>query len=97
MEFIDTDPEYFVEDYLNAVTANLNLGPEQVKTPLHQHWKHRRTAGIQTTLWFSVLPMEKNQIGKDSHNNSQKCLIQKKANNIKEFYAMKFVDYQMKQ
>ena len=29
--FTDTDPEYFVEDYLNAVTANLvlNLGPEQ--------------------------------------------------------------------
>ena len=35
--FTGTDPEYSVEDYLNAVTANLilNIGPE---TPLHQNW-----------------------------------------------------------
>ena len=66
MVFTGTDPEYSVEDYLNAVTANLilNIGPEPINTPLHQNWIHRRTALIQTTLdgaaqkWFSVLPQE---------------------------------------
>ena len=66
MVFTGTDPEYSVEDYLNAVTANLilNIGPEPINTPLHQNWIHRRTALIQTTLdgaaqkWFSVLPPE---------------------------------------
>ena len=66
MKFTGTDPEYSVEDYLNAVTANLilNLGLEPINTPLHQNWIHRRTALIQTTLdgaaqkWFSVLPIE---------------------------------------
>ena len=66
MVFTGTDPEYSVEDYLNAVTANLilNIGPEPIHTPLHQNWIHRRTALIQTTLdgaaqkWFSVLPIE---------------------------------------
>ena len=61
-----TDPENSVEDFLNAVTANsiLNIGPEPIKTPLHQNWIHRRTALKQTTLdgaaqqRFSVLPME---------------------------------------
>ena len=64
--FTGTDPEYSVEDYLNAVTANLilNIGPEPINTPLHQNWIHRRTAFIQTTLdgaaqkWSSVLPIE---------------------------------------
>ena len=44
--FTGTDPEYSVEDYLNAVTANLilNTGPEPGNTPLHQNWMHRRTA-----------------------------------------------------
>ena len=64
--FTEIDPEYSVEGYLNAVTANLNLniGPEPINTPLHQNWIHRRTALIQTTLdgaaqkWFSVLPIE---------------------------------------
>ena len=52
MVFTGTDPEYSVEDYLNAVTANLtkNIGPERIITPLHQNWIHRRTALIQTTL-----------------------------------------------
>ena len=52
MLFTGTDPEYSVEDYLNAVTANLilNIGPEPIHTPLHQNWIHRRTALIQTTL-----------------------------------------------
>ena len=62
MVFTRTDPEYSVEDYLNAVTANLilNIAPEPINTPLHQNWIHRRTALIQTTLdgaaqkWFSV-------------------------------------------
>ena len=66
MVFTGTDPEYSVEDYLNAVTANLilNIGPEPINTPLHQNWIHRRTALKQTTLdgaaqkWFSVLPIE---------------------------------------
>ena len=66
MVFTGTDPEYSVEYYLNAVTANLtlNIGPEPVNTPLHQNWIHRRTALIQTSLdgaaqkWFSVLTLE---------------------------------------
>ena len=65
--FTGTDPEYSVEDYLNAVTANLilNIGPEPINTPLHQNWIHRRTALIETILdgaaqkWFSVLPIDK--------------------------------------
>ena len=66
MVLTGTDPEYSVEDFLNAVTANLilNIGPEPIHTPLHQNWIHRGTALIQTTLdgaaqkWFSVLPIE---------------------------------------
>ena len=52
MIFTGTDPEYSVEDYLNAVTANLilNIEPEPINTPLHQNWIHRSTALIQTTL-----------------------------------------------
>ena len=52
MVFIGTYPEYSVEDYLNAVTANLilNVGPEPINTPLHQNWIHRRTTLIPTTL-----------------------------------------------
>ena len=66
MVITGTDPEYCVEDYLNAVTANLFLSirPEPVNTPLHQNWIHTRTALIQTNLdgaaqkWFSVLTIE---------------------------------------
>ena len=52
MVFTGTDLDYYVEYYLNAVTADLilNIGPERVKTPLHQNWIHRCTALIQTTL-----------------------------------------------
>ena len=104
MVFTGTDPEYSVEDYLIAVTANLvlNIGPEPINTPLHQNWIHRRTALIQTTLdgaaqkWFSVLSIEINQTGKNLHENFQKCLTPKEINNTKEFYVMKFADYQMK-
>ena len=68
MVFTGTDSQYSVEDYLNAVTANLilNIGPDPINTPLHQNWIHRRTALIQTTLdgaaqkLFSVLPIEIN-------------------------------------
>ena len=44
MVFTGKDPEYSVEEYLNAVTANsiLNIEPEPVNTPLHQNWIHRR-------------------------------------------------------
>ena len=66
MVFTSTDPEYSVQEYSNAVTANfiLNIGPEPINTPLQQNWIHRRTSLIQTTLggaaqkWFSVLPIE---------------------------------------
>ena len=66
MVFTGTDPEFSVEDYLNAVTANLilKLGPEPINTPLRQNWIHRRTALIQTTLdgaaqkLISVLPTD---------------------------------------
>ena len=66
MVFKGTYPDYSVEDYLNANTANLilNIGPEPVNTPLHQNGIYRRTALIQTTFdsaaekWFSVLPIE---------------------------------------
>ena len=66
MVFTVTDPEHSVEDYLNAVTANLilTIGPESINSPFHQNWIHRRTALIQTTLdgaaqkWFSVLPID---------------------------------------
>ena len=64
--FTGTNPEYYVEDYLNAITANLilNIGPEPINTPLHLDWIHRRTALIETTLdgaaqkRFSILPID---------------------------------------
>ena len=39
MLFTRTDPEYSVEDYLNAFTINLVLiiGPEPINKPLHQN------------------------------------------------------------
>ena len=106
MVFTGTDLEYSLEDYLNAVTANLilNIGPEPINTPLHQNRIHRRTALIQITLdggaqkWFSVLPIEKKLIGKDSQRkNFQKCLTLKETKNINEFYVTKLVDCQTKQ
>ena len=104
MVFTGTDPEYSVEDYLNAVTANLilNIGPEPINTPLHQNWIHRRTALIQTTLdgaaqkWFSVLPQEIKSNWKRFTQEISKCLTPKETNNNKEFYVMKFADYQTK-
>ena len=66
MVFTATNPENSVEDFLNAVTANLilNVGPEPVNTPSHLNWLQRRTALIQTTLdgaaqkKFSVLTID---------------------------------------
>ena len=102
MVFTCTDPEYSVEGYLNAVAANsiLNIGLEPINTPLHQNNMDKQTHSVKNKLdgeaqkWFSVLHI--NQIGKNLPKNFQKCLIQKETNNIKEFYAMKFVDYQTK-
>ena len=104
MVFTGTDPEYSVEDYLNAVTANLilNIGPEPINTPLHQNWIHRRTALIQTTLdraaqnWFSVLPID---IKIDWKKFTQKCAKMFDSERIKQhqkFYLMKFAHYRMK-
>ena len=72
MIFTGTDPEYSVDDYLNAVIANLilKIGPESINSPLHQNWTHRRIALIQTTLdgaaqkWFPVFPIKINSDGK---------------------------------
>ena len=52
MVFTGTDPEYSLEDYLNAVTANLilNIGPQPINTILHKNLIHRCIALIQTTL-----------------------------------------------
>ena len=51
----------------------------------------------QLTNGFQFYLEKQSQIGKYSHMNSQKCLILKETNNIKEFYAMKYADYQTKQ
>ena len=66
--FTRTDSKYPVEEYFNAVTANLivNIGLEPVNTLLHQNWLHRRTVLIQTSLagaaqkWFPVSPIDIN-------------------------------------
>ena len=56
MVFTGKDPEFSVEDYLNAVTANLvlNIGPEPKNTPRHQNWIHRRLALIQKRLMVQL-------------------------------------------
>ena len=66
MVFTKRDPEYSLEDYLNAVTAILflNVGPEPVIKTLHQNLIHRLTALTQNTFHgaaqnrFSVLPID---------------------------------------
>ena len=88
MVFTGTVPEYSVEDYLNAVTANLilNIGPEPVNTPLHQNWIHGRTALSQTTLdgaaqkSFSILLIDIKSDWKRFTQEFSKCLIQKETN-----------------
>ena len=80
----------------------LNIGPEPINTPLHQNWIHRRTALIQTTLdgaaqkWFSVLPREIKSNWKRFTQEFSKMFDSEETNNNKEFYVMKFADYQMK-
>ena len=56
MVFTGAYPDYSVEDYPNAVTANLilNIGPEPVNTPPHQNWIQRRTDVIK--LHLTALP-----------------------------------------
>ena len=84
MGFIGTDSEYTVEDYLNAVTANLilNKGPEPINAPHNQNWIHGRTTLIQMTFvgaaqkWFLILPIEINMFGNDLIKNFQKCLTE---------------------
>ena len=86
MLFTGTDPEYSVEDYRNAVTANLilNIGPESANTPFYQNWIHRRTALIRTTLdgaaqkWFPVLHIKMKSDWKRFRQNFQKYLFLKK-------------------
>ena len=105
MVFIGIDPEHSVEDYLNAVTANLILiiGHEPVKTRLHQNSVHRRTALIQTTpdgaalKRLSVLHIDNKSDWKRVTQEFSKFFTQKETNNIKEFYALKFVESQTKQ
>ena len=104
MVFTKTDPEYSVEDYLNAVSANLilNIETEPVNTPLHQNWINRRPGLIQTTFdaaaekWFSVLPIDSKSDWKRFTQKFSKMFDSEKINHIKEFYATKFVDSLMK-
>ena len=91
--FIGTYPNYSVEAYLIAFTANqfLNIGPEPINTPLHQKWIHRCTALIQTTIdgsvqkRFSVLPEEFKPIGKNLNKILKKNRLGKKQTTSKCF------------
>ena len=88
MLFTGTDPEHSVEEYLNAVAANLilDIGPESVNTPLHQNWIHRRTSLIQTSLdsaaqkWLSVWPLDLKSDWKRFTQEFLKILILKGTN-----------------
>ena len=105
MVFTGIDPEHSVEDYLNAVTANLilNIGHEPVKTRLHQNSIHSRTALIQTTpdgaaqKRLSVLHIDIKSDWKGVTQEFSKFSTQKETNNIKKFYVLKFVESQTKQ
>ena len=105
MGFSGTDPDYSIENCLNAVTAilNLNIGLEPVKTPLRQNWIHRRTALIQITLYgaaqklFSVLPIDIKSDLKSFTKEISERFNSETTNNIEEIYGKKFVDSLMKQ
>ena len=105
MVFTGTDPEYSVEDYLNAVTAilDLNVGPEPVNKPLYQNWIHKRTALIQTTLdgaalnGFSVLPIDIKSDWKSFTQDISKTFDYERNKQIKKNFLMKFAVYQTKQ
>ena len=74
LELERTDPEYLVEDYSNAVTANLvlNIGPEPVKTLLSKpHLMMQPKNGFQ-------LPIDDKSDLKRSHKIFQKCSILRK-------------------
>ena len=100
MVFTGKDPEYYVQEYLKAVTANsiLIIGPEPVKTSLHQNWIHRRTALIQTTLdgaaqnRFSVLPIHINSDCKRFTQEFSKMFDSERNKQHRRVYAMKFVE-----
>ena len=104
MLFKGTDPEYSVEDYLNAVTAKyFHYRSKTNKAPLHQIWIHRRTVLIQTTFdgaaqkRFSALPTQKLILFENNlPKNFQKCSTLEKTNDTKEFYAIKIADSQTK-
>ena len=63
--FDGTDPTYTIEDFLNAITANMVLtaGPEQTDSPFQEAWILKRYAMIQKVLigpaqqWYSHLPL----------------------------------------
>ena len=105
MVFTVSDPDYFIEDYLNAVTAKLilNIGPEPVNTPFHQNWIHRRTALIQTTLdgaaqkWFSVLPIEIKSDWKRFTQEFSKIVDSERSKQHQRVLCNEIHDYQMKQ
>ena len=83
--FAGTNPEYSVEDYVIAGTANLilKIGPEPVNMLLHQNWILSRTAVIQTKLdgaiyeVFSVLPIDFKSDWKRFTQNFFKMLTEK--------------------
>ena len=103
--FTGTDPGHSVEDYLNAVTANLMLclGPEPLNTPLHQHWIHRRTALIKTTpdgvahKWFSVLPIDFKSDWKKFIHEFSKLFESERNKQHQRVLCTKSVDSLMKQ
>ena len=81
-----------LEDYLNAIKANLmlNIGPEPIHASPHQNWVHRRTELIQINRAaqneFPVLPIEIQSNWK-WFTFFYKCSTLKETINIKEFYA----------
>ena len=90
------DPEYSVEEFLNAVTAKiiLNLGPKPIKSTLHQSRilkrtdiNHARLCSSKTALILTV------DIKSDWKRFTKTFLkMVDSERNIKEFYEMKFAD-----
>ena len=82
--------------YLMSGSSISSNKPIMVITGTYQNsFNPNLTAKPKNSFQFSL--WKKSQIGKDSHKDSQKFLIQKETKNIKEFYAMRFVDYRMRQ
>ena len=97
--------EYSVEDYLNEVTASLilNIVPEPINPPFYQYVyigvqhsvKPHLMAQLKNGFQFHLQKL--NVTGNDSHKNFPKSSTLKEIHNIKEFYATKLADFQMKQ